>query len=274
MPNDSTAWVYRNLHKAVQTAIGEFGVVPAQQIKVAVGGNGATLCNPSTASSCYQDGSNRILLSSASNPFTGGDVYSNYASFGRFFMTHELGHAFEYQAIEPPGSYDCPDHSLETPTSRECAWAEGFADWFATRYEGDLIYVDYLETYHSPANGLVTEWGVAATLHDWFDGMYTPDGTLLTDDDGVEWPVTYLKSQMQTCAAFDIYWRYQINGLDMLITCMEHNVNARLEAPAYYQNTWRHITDYSESATEPSGWTAAKVRQMWQYDLYTVGSLP
>lgn len=99
------------------------------------------------------------------------------------------------------------------------------------------------------------------------------------DDDGIEWPVTYLRDLMRTCSVTvgtfpnSISWS-QISGMDQLIACMEHNPSAFAEAPPYFQNTWRTFSSYIESAPEPSGWTQTKVSQMWQYDLYKVGSRP
>lgn len=270
MPNDTTAWVYRILHKAVQTANSEFQASPVQQVKVVTGwGAGNSNCSGS-ANACYEWSANRIVLNSQ-------QIYAPYGGSSRFIQTHELGHAFETQAIEPAESYTCTEHSLETPTDRDCAWGEGFADFFAARYAQDQSWTATIENYHTANNGLLIEMGVASVLHDLFDGINTYDG-ISGDDDTIEWPLPYLKDAMSTChtdvtgQAYPI--RDKINGLDMLLACMEHNAAVRLEAPQYFQNTWQVITGYSESATEPSNWTAARVRQAWLYDLYEVGSLP
>lgn len=272
MPNDTTAWVYRNLHKATQPATAAFGA-PAQQIKVSVGGGAGTAFCTDHIYACYKDGPNQIVMNSE-------DAYPIYGGADIFVMTHELGHGYEAQAIEPRFGGGCGAHGWTQDIPPACAWTEGFADWFGTRFAagiGDQGYAAWFETSHaSGRNGLTEELYVAATLQDWFDGPYTYDMSVGTDDDTIEWPLSYLKNLMRTCRTLSAGSQdfSLIAGLDMLIACAEHNVNVWQEAPAAYQGPWQRFVSYSETATEPPGWSPDKVRQTWQYDLYSLGSLP
>lgn len=107
-----------------------------------------------------------------------------------------------------------------------------------------------------------------------------PDG----DDDSITYPASYIASlfygntsSTAKCKINSIAyggWRYGSVNLEHLLACMEHTVALRVDVPAAYQASWDSVSSYTETVTEPSGWNASKIRQLWKFDLFNVGSLP
>lgn len=215
-------------------------------------------------------------------------------SNGTFTTLHEYGHAFHYRALEPPRqSAGCTSHSIGQPISLNCAFVEGFADFFSWWVAGDSINGggfndEQVENNPFPTNGngAIIEGAVAGLYYDLVDGTQEyndPNNTNGVDDDSFTWPASYVATLIDGCSVKRVEpgtippvytWYTTLSGIDEVATCFEHNANARQAVPAAYMASWRSYVDYSETASEPSGWTAATARSFWLYNLYNVGALP
>lgn len=214
---------------------------------------------------------------------------------GTASIAHEYGHAFHYWNEEPRGfDSECANsHSMFTSRPYRCAWVEAFADFFATWTLGDLfldsensgyasdyrLEVGSLENpYRQLGDGATYEGAIAAFFYDLVDGTNEPDAANNTSNgdeafDQATYPGSYLMAAMKTCNLNynpgTLFWYNQVGGVDELVYCLENSLTGRSAVPI--TNSWRNHVGYSESATEPSGWSASEIRQLWLYNLYNVG---
>jgi hypothetical protein len=66
----------------------------------------------------------------------------------RNVVVHELGHAVMDDVYEDDmvsGGPDCQQHELHRTETRECAWLEGFADWYGVAVFNDPVYRDTVD---------------------------------------------------------------------------------------------------------------------------------
>jgi hypothetical protein len=191
---------------------------------------------------------------------------------------HEYGHAFQFGAIESPrgGNSGCVIHNLATASSYECAFVEGFAEFFAAWVAGPSQlsgpYADYnieLNGSRSFGDGSKIEGAVAGFLYDLVDnGSETdgPGGVVNGDDDSVSLAGSTLVSLLRTCAPGA---NSQINGIDEFIYCAENDVTAYLGNPFTGWRSYSTVTPGTSVAV-----SASTLRQLWRYDLFAIGSLP
>src|SRR5262245_51308304 len=103
------------------------------------------------------------------------DLINNTHQIGSHTLLHEYGHAYHWKAIGGPriDSQDpgCTIHNFTTTETLQCAFSEGFADFFAAwvgggrlRNSADAIHAsDYaieLNPYRTIGNGALNEGAV------------------------------------------------------------------------------------------------------------------
>lgn len=215
-------------------------------------------------------------------------IYTNlmaiFGEFGEFTTTHEYGHAFHHKAIEAPASYFCSDtgHFIDVAYTQSCAIVEGYADFFSQwLQDGRLSFWDQTiedNPYRSNGDGAKIEATVAAFLNDMVDSPADSNGpgnTAGSDDENITWPGSYISDLIAKCTTtFAGATLSAIDGIDQLIYCAEHSISGPRAANTLYPNTFRALTTFTETATEPPGWSAATIRSLWKYNLYNQGTLP
>ena len=74
---------------------------------------------------------------------------SVWGDFGIFIAAHEYGHAFHKEALWGDAGGGCPSpHFLDTESNLQCAFSEGFGDYFGAAVRPDLgsyLYRAYME---------------------------------------------------------------------------------------------------------------------------------
>lgn len=217
----------------------------------------------------YYRGDDRIVI---------GGTDQVWGDFGAWVTAHEYGHAYHNDALwgnETPGG--CGLHFIDTESDLGCAYSEGFADYFGvvTRSDVDFYSTSMEENHFFPGcisrastfphgcsgqslEGSVIEGAFAAVLFDLTDAGVEPH-------DSVAAPGSYVRDVIRTCEVkyASSNWR-RANGTDEIVFCLENSID-----PDGYLSV-RGVTpeDYFESATESGGWTAARVRKIWKWNLY------
>lgn len=204
---------------------------------------------------------------------------------GYFVSLHEYGHAFQRVAIEPWRSYSCSGgtHSINVADNLNCAFVEGFADFYAgwvggpgmtTGWTSGFITDNAVEQnpWRSLGDGSRIEGAVAAFFYDLVDGVSEPDGPGNTADgeesfDGATYPGLYVADVLRTCAFPSSFGTQitQLDGIDEFIYCAERTLSGRTLGVG-----WRSYVGFSESATEPPSWSQPMIRRLWRYNLYNV----
>ena len=163
------------------------------------------------------------------NPRTAYDPGSNEVSLlaqdadDRNVVVHEIGHAvmddvYDDNTVDPGNQ--CGDHQLHLRESQECAWVEGFADWYGVAVFGDPVYRDTVDqtveqSFDTPTwgsvrqdtgaaweNGDGVEGRIAGAMWDLVDGPGEAPWDRYGDGlDGV-WD-TFLRNRSTT---FNQYW--------------------------------------------------------------------
>ena len=217
---------------------------------------------------------------------TGDDIIRTnltrvFTQDGHFVTNHEYGHAFQYKAIENWTGYACTNnqHSISVPNQLSCAFVEGFADFFSGWVGGPTLTVGWTNGYLTDnalevnpwlalGDGSRIEGPVASFFYDLVDGANEPDGPNNTPDgdesfDTATFPGSYVSDLLSTCG---FPFVTKLSGIDQFIYCAERSLEA------YSLGTsWRSYGSFSESATEPPGWSKDLVRLLWRYNLYNVG---
>lgn len=227
--------------------------------------------------SCYKDGSDEIhLLSDSTARLSSGDHV--WGQWGTFIQYHEYGHAFHYKALGgPAGGIDCPgDHFIGLPSSRSCAFGEGFDDFFAGWIGGDELTSqlgsDYRfegNEYRSVGDGLIIEGAVAGFLYDLVDSALDPNGlnnqSTGSDDDPVAFPGWFVGDVITTCTLNG--YIDDPNGIDEFIYCAERAVDAE-NVGSQYSSHWRSYISVSVAGSDPTGWSKQVIRDLWLHNLY------
>jgi len=196
---------------------------------------------------------NNIRLRSTANAL--------FSPHGYFAMAHEYGHALHHSSMGGfPGG--CPTvHYPEDYTNMDCAWTEGFADFFAVAVLPSAVngFLPAYETnyYYGGGNGSIVEGAVAAFLLDLVDAGVEPHDTL-------SFPGAYIADLITSCTRIGPFSAHATR-VAHVIYCLENQVDPVAQAffPGDYSILW-----YSESAIEPPGWTPTRVRRAWLKNLF------
>lgn len=210
---------------------------------------------------------NDVILMKASEP------NHIFGSFGLFTAAHEYGHAVHHKAlggINPGHAENCSPHFVPIRSSLGCALAEGFADYHAVATAGSgasffrAIRMREFAVVDSPrADAAEAEGPVASVLFDITD----------TGDDGgethdrIDYPGSYVSQIMETCSNLD----GRADGMDFIVYCFEQGIREEVVShtnPEFFFARDQNPIFAAESATEPSAWRLADIRDVWLHDLY------
>jgi len=230
---------------------------------------------------------------------------------GFFVAAHEYGHAFHERAIGGIGtaSGQCPPagHWLNGAYNLQCAYTEGFADFYAAFVLQDSIVgfrEDLFEFPHDTAygrwgsylpygrwclqstsynfcssgqftgKGSLAEAAVAAFLYDLADGSGTANYPPGWDDDGVAVGAAWIGYVINSCEVLENGQWVRNNGVDHLAYCFEQRLG---DASGSYRQQGYFSTRYGS----PSGWRtpgapappvgAEAIKLLWQGNLYPHG---
>jgi hypothetical protein len=255
----------------------------------------------STSTSCnayYSPGSDQITICAGGGSAAGG-VWGTY---GTFVAPHEYGHAFHEKALGGnEGSGACGSHYLFAAHNLQCAFSEGFADFFAALTQQDLlpatdIYEDSFErplynkslykglddedwckgvqncpsASQQTTDGGRAELAVAAFLYDLADNASTANYQPTTDDDPVAYGAQYVANVVQTCQVRQGSTWIRANGLDHLVYCFERRL-ANYASLGYFPTRATHPNSWSTSASLPGGWNANTIKGIWQGIAFAAG---
>lgn len=170
----------------------------------------------------------------------------------KWVAAHEFGHALHHEALGGiTNSGSCQGHQISQPFSYDCAFSEGFADYAADAALGNQSRWERGYSAPSGRDAAEIEGNVAALLNDLIDS--TNDG-----NDSTSYPAYYVVRVFETCRA-DGRLRDDVTDF---VWCLERRVNASVHNQSFPRgpNAPSRVT---ESASEPSGWSASDIRQTW-----------
>lgn len=267
--NANRAHLWRNFQRVIGATHG-MGL-PRPWIEVDVdGGSGSFYCPGTNFIGCRT--SDYIHVST--QPNSNGYEESIWGAYGAFVAGHEYGHAYHQKRLDArldalyPG---CPGHGFGALLSMECAYFEGFANYFALYTIGERAgYITNgveANAWFPGGDGSRYEDAVAAFLRDVVDlenAYYQP-----TDDDAVQYPATWVADVVRTC---EVYaggaWR-KPTGIDHIVHCMEGQVDSGITTSTnYFPARSPDPTAQRNSAVLPYGYSRAAVRTLWLRNLY------
>lgn len=211
-----------------------------------------------------------------------------FGEYGRFTTMHEYGHAYHYTAIErwAVNTNYCagsPSHSIDGQYDYNCAFVEGFADFFGTWIAADSLVSDALysdwrletQTFYSGKDGAQVEGAFAGFLYDLVDGPGDPDamnnlGSI--DDtgfvDGVTYPASFIASTMRLCSLRDATYTYTLLYASYdLVYCLEDSLEP-YSVVQTFGYTWYPYSGVVRNALPPTGYSRDAVRRLWRANLY------
>lgn len=196
----------------------------------------------------------QVFADSAAGYYPKSDsITFGYTYYGnKWIAAHEYGHAYHHKALGGiTGTDDCRDHERDKPSSYQCAFSEGFADYAGHVGTGHPAYWEdkhYTEPGHDDAE---IEGNFAALLHDLIDSA--EDG-----NDETNYPEDFVADVFKTCRANGI----ERNDVTDFVWCMEDRINANVHAERF-PNGPSAPSSVSRSATNPSSFNADDVRDTW-----------
>lgn len=254
--NGSMVYVLEEMTKAVQR--GESHFAP-----YARGGLTVDLRNDQDRS-FYRPNEDRIYL--ADERYDGGQQWDD------FIIHHEWGHAFHEKALGGNEGGNCPSrHYLNGPHNLQCAFSEGFANYYAaetvdednrykTRFENNIYYPGkrYYDDDGDEDDGSLIEGAVAAFLYDLTDPANETH-------DAVHYDGGYVGAIIKTCRVQGSGFDRRANGVDDLIACFQRELP---DYTTYFPTRASLPYAYSEAATEPSSWNRDDIEALWLHNLY------
>ena len=224
-----------------------------------------------------------------------------------FTALHEYGHAFHFYAIsgwdwaaEPLSGVCGGPHSFSSPSNAQCAFREGFADFFAawigasSLVAQDVLMKDPWTTYPGfITDGVSMEARVAALLLDLVDGANdldwgNPSIQPATGKESVTYPARWIADLIAGChssgtlSGFPVTWGH-IDSADQLVVCLEASIapssvaNPSTGGPLLNRGANGGVVSFvsvSPGVSPPAGWSPTAIRSLWMFDLYHVGSPP
>lgn len=209
-----------------------------------------------------------------------------FGEVGRFTTMHEYGHAYHYKAVEPwavnPNYCNGGPHTIDGVYEHNCAFVEGFADFFASWIAADSLFShtfsDYqLETHrwYSGVDGSKVEGAFAGFLYDLVDGPGDPDAANNSGPiedvaivDGVSYPGSFLVNTMRLCTLADASGTYsKLYGTYDMVYCLENSLTPYTVAQSFGY-TWRRYSSVARNVTAPAGYNVNIVRSLWRANFY------
>lgn len=184
-------------------------------------------------------------------------VTFGYTYYGnKWVAAHEFSHGLHHIAMGGiTGEDDCSDHEISKPSSYQCAFSEGFADYAASVGTGspsDWESRHYTKSGHDEAE---IEGNVTALFHDLIDGV--KDG-----NDDTSYPADFIADVFETCRASG---RKRDDTTDF-VWCMENRVNSTVHN-SHFPRGPSAPSRVSRTATNPRGWSADKIRETWKQNI-------
>lgn len=267
--NANRAHLWRNLSKATAGASLFGRTRPWLEVDVD-GGTGSYYCSGANSTGCRK--SDYIHIST--QPNSSGYEEHIWGAFGSFVAGHEYGHAYHNKALDArletlyPG---CPGHGFGAPLSMECAYFEGFANYYAVAVLGGRAgyLTDGIEanSWFPGGDGSRYEDAVAAFLMDATDNVWSvPNRT--ADDDAVSFYGDWMAGIIRTC---EVYaggaWR-KPTGIDHIVYCMEGQVDTRITGSTNYFPVRSSDPTAQRNSATPYGFSQSDVRTLWLRNLY------
>ena len=219
--------------------------------------------------------------------------FGKYGYHSAWVAAHEYTHALHHKAMGGLSGLfktkNCSGHRFHRPSSYECAWSEGLANYggnvgapddpiahvWALETIRDSVFVKdsgYLPTRPKPK----VEAHVAALLHDLIDGATGSDSTTLDVDepeDKTQYSARYVMKVFATCEIMIPrrglpHWIVRSDISDF-VWCLENRVDSSV-----HERIFPGIgtpDSAREEATEPSDWNADSIRSTWLWNLDTLG---
>lgn len=199
----------------------------------------------------------RMLFTDEDSTFywkSGDSITFDYNYYNdKWTAAHEFAHGLHHKALGGiTTSSSCIGHRISKPSSYDCAFAEGFANYAAS---AALNNASRWESVNYPVpsgrDAAEIEGYVAALLNDLIDSA--SDG-----DDSTSYPVSYVTRVFETCRA-DGTVRDDVTDF---VWCLENRINSTV-----HDDSFPHGPDapdrVRESASEPSDWSASEIRDTW-----------
>ncbi len=172
--------------------------------------------------------------------------------------SHEYGHALHHKALGGAWPADCgQNRRIDGPSSYECAFQEGFANYAASIGTPDNLWIPNMEGFHISNRAAEVEGNVAALFHDLIDSGTEEEG------DKTSYSAPYIGRVFETCRVRRSGVRGSILRDDVsdFVWCLENRVDGQVHG-----NNFPRIDTpaaATELATEPSDWSASDIRSTW-----------
>jgi hypothetical protein len=185
---------------------------------------------------------------------------------------HQYGHALHFKALGGYVSGSCPSSqpALNQSSDHHCAYAEGFAEFYAAALwgsSGSNFAAVRTPTITPGMDGSLIGGSIAAFLYDLYDSADDAgEAGSGRNFDSITLPGSYLATVMRTCRTTHLSGSSGQfpHTIDRLIACLENNAN--IYGP-YFPGLHR-VVAYSEQATEPATWSQPAIRSLWLHNLY------
>lgn len=176
----------------------------------------------------------------------------------------EYGHAYHHIPLGgmPSVPDSCQDHGFMSDEAMECAFVEGWADYFGWSITEAPPSSVESNGFLTDDDGSNTEGPIASFFWDLTDSG-------MGSHDSVAFPGWYISGILKTC---EVDGGSRANGIDHIIYCMENQVETIITSgPDYFPDRDSDRSSYSEGVTEPQGWSWQVIRDLWIEDLYNGG---
>jgi hypothetical protein len=205
---------------------------------------------------------------------------------GPYYVMHEYGHAFHWEAIEEPvyDAEECEGHDYDSVTSLSCALVEGFAEMFGSFFladfmttgNGDHDEVVEANIWRDDGDGSLIEGAIAGFFYDLVDDEDTPDGpTNQTngDDDLATYSPASIAAILSSC---NMPGLSLIDGIDRFVYCAEETLEMQDSINSATGDYWfasRRPTVFTSYSVTSQSLSRAIVRRTWKYNLFNQGTL-
>ncbi len=180
--------------------------------------------------------------------------YTYYSN--KWVAAHEFSHGLHHKEMGGiTGTDDCRDHQISQPSSYQCAFSEGFADYAGSVGIGRASDWESRHYTKSGYDEAEIEGNVAALFHDLVDGA--KDG-----NDDTSYPADFIADVFETCWAGGS----KRNDTTDFVWCLENRVNSTVH-DTHFPRGPSTPSSVTRTATNPSDWDAEKIRETWKQNI-------